>query len=154
MQSNVQPILAFRQQPIRVLTTNTMQPMVEAAKYTAREEFAEWLNSHAHRLGAPLRGRPKWLQKLLKDEVGLKVSYETCRKWLGGLDIPDRANESLLHKALGVQIQAQEADQDFETLRQLWRSLPPKSRAHIMEAAQLAAQAAKSQDDPKKRRRA
>jgi hypothetical protein len=131
--------------------------MVEAAKYTAREQFSEWLNSHADRLDAPQRGRPKWLQKLLKDKAGLKVSYETCRKWLAGLDIPDRANESLLHKALGVQIQAEESDPDFEALRQLWRELPPKSRAHIMEAALLAhsaAEATRPKEELKRRRRA
>lgn len=159
MHSNVQPIIAFRQQPIRVRSPDTMQPMVEAAKYTAREEFAEWLNGHVQRLGAPVRGRPKWLQRLLEDEAGLKVSYETCRKWLAGLDIPDRANEALLHKALGVQVQAEETDQEFEMLRKIWRSLPQKSRSHLIDTAMLAQSAAKAGNaeqpaaEQKKRRR-
>ncbi len=132
-----------------------MQPMVEAAKDIAREQFAQWLNSHANRLDAPLRGRPKWLQKLLKDRVGLKVSYETCRKWLVGLDMPDRANESLLHKALGVQHQAEESDPEFESLRQIWRTLPARSRSLIVEAAALAQSAARAPQvaELKKRKR-
>lgn len=133
-----------------------MQPMVEAAKHQAREEFARWLNDHASRLSAPARGRPTWLKKLLKDKAGLKVSYETCRKWLGGLDIPDRANEALLYKALGVQVQAEAEDEEFEILRKIWRSLPPKSRTHIIETAVLAQAAARGQrpDETKKPRRA
>lgn len=133
--------------------------MVEAAKYTAREEFAEWLRGQCQRLGAPARGRPKWLQKRLKDDVGLNVSYETCRKWLSGLDMPDRANESLLFKALGVQYQAEESDEEFEALRKIWRDLPSRSRSHIMETAILAHSAAQAgkqsmQEPSKKRRRA
>lgn len=145
MHSNVQPIIAFRQQPMRVWRPDTIQPMVDTAKYTAREEFSRWLNSHADRLHAPSRGRPKWLQKRLKDEVGLNVSYETCRKWLGGLDMPERPNEALLYKALGVQIQAEESDPQFEQLRQIWRTLPDKSRALILDAAALAQSAARSE---------
>lgn len=127
-----------------------MQPMVEAAKHIAREDFSEWLNAHCARLGAPLRGRPKWLKDRLKTEVKLKVSYETCRKWLGGLELPDRANEALLHKALGVQVQAEENDPAFDTLRRIWRTLAQKGKDHVLETAFLAQNAARAENlEPK-----
>lgn len=155
MDANLQPIIVSRQQPVRAWSGTTMQPMVEAAKHLAREDFSKWLNAQCARLSAPVRGRPKWLKKRLEEQAGLRVSYETCRKWLGGLDIPDRANEALLHKALGVHIQAESADEQFEILRNVWRSLPEKSRTHLLETALLAQTAAKvdKAEEPKKRRR-
>lgn len=119
----------------------TLQPMSDAAngatKAQARQDFSRWLNDVCDRLDAPRRGRPGWLRKRLASR-GLKVSYETCRKWLGGLDIPDRANEGILLEALGVKLVPQATDAAYEALRRYWMDLPPEAQEHVLETARMA----------------
>lgn len=129
-----------------VSASDTMQPMVDAAKERVRKAWSAWLHGVLDLRDVPTRGRPGWLQKLLKKH-GLTVSYETCRKWLAGLDLPDRANEAVLYAALGIRRDA-EADADFAALAAIWPSLQQSHKALIMETAKMAEQAAKAAPEP------
>lgn len=143
MQVNLQPIVARSQQSIRGLDLATMQLMVATTKKQAREEFSKNLNRELDRLKAPQRGRPKWLQKELKNIV----TYESCRKWLKGLDIPDQGNLSVLVDTLGLNQQYLRtgtwesapgaSDNRFSELQKIWPDLDEKYQDHLVETARM-----------------
>lgn len=80
-----------------------MQRMVVRTKSDARAAFSAALNGFLEALGVPSRGRPRWLYDRLKAHARREVvTYESCRKWLKGLDIPDQANLTILCDAIGA----------------------------------------------------
>lgn len=145
MPPNLQPIVAVGQQSMRASESDTMQPMVDTAKEAARAAWSEWLNSVLDQKEVPRRGRPGWLRQFLKSN-GLKVSYETCRKWLAGLDLPDRANEAVLCKSL--EIGRQPADIQFAELTEIWDSLPPARKEFVLATAKMAQAASTVEQKP------
>lgn len=103
MQQNVQPIVAFRQQRMRAFQLGSMQRMVVRTKKDAKEAFANALNKFLERREVPVRGRASWLYDRLKAHARQEVvSYESCRKWIKGLDIPDQGNLTILCEAIGA----------------------------------------------------
>jgi hypothetical protein len=87
--------VAKGQQPIRGTGCINLQPVVASSKDTSREEFGRLFNSELDRIGAPAeRARIGWVFKTLRDKNRGKklVSREQVRKWIKGIDFPDRAN--------------------------------------------------------------
>jgi hypothetical protein len=102
MSGNLQPIVAERQQPMRVRRSFTLQPMVANNKAEARLAFSRRLIAFLHNLGIPERKRISWLYERMRDGGKPLVSRETCRKWLRGLDLPDEANFEVLATKIGA----------------------------------------------------
>jgi hypothetical protein len=116
MDGNLQPIVAERQQLIRVIRTQTMQPMVALIKDTERRRFAERLNAaYDNKYGAPKSGRrASWLARELKmlNNNQKVVSIESARKWLGGESMPDQVHMALLSRHCGRSVQFLQTGQD------------------------------------------
>jgi hypothetical protein len=137
-----------------------MQLVVVKTKIEAREEFAKNLNAELDRLQAPKRGRPDWLRK----QIGEIVSRETCRKWLGGLDLPDQANMSILIDTLGLNQQLLRTgrwepapgskDQQFAELERMWPHLDTGLREAVMAVVRTVKAPAQEKPQPRRRRRA
>ncbi len=145
MAHSMQPIVAFRQQPMRGIITYKMQLMVAPEKTTARLEFGALLNAALDHIDTcpPKRGRVRWLFKALKKNQVPLVSYEQCRKYLRGKDIPDQANLRIIAERLkiGVSVlQPKEAandpsDYELDELLRLWKDADTRGRASIMAVA-------------------
>jgi hypothetical protein len=99
MVGNLQPIVASRQQLIRVVASDTMQPMVVLTKQQCRDEFSDRLNEAFEKIAfAPEKGRPRWVSRHYKEEI----SYESARKWLQKESIPDIGHVSMICTDLGI----------------------------------------------------
>jgi hypothetical protein len=84
--SNLQPIVASRQQLIRASVWDTLQPMVVLTKQECRDAFSKRLDEAFEKIGkAPEKGRPTWVSKRYNKEI----SPESARKWLQAQSIPD-----------------------------------------------------------------
>lgn len=88
---------------MRVPGIGSMQRMVVRTKKDAREAFGVALNKFLDARKILVRGRASWLYDRLKSHARREVvSYESCRKWIKGLDIPDQANLTILCEAIGA----------------------------------------------------
>jgi hypothetical protein len=93
MGSNLQPIVASRQQLIRVPVADRLQPMVALTKQQCRDAFSKRLNEALEKVvSAPEKGRPRWVSRRYNEEI----SYESARKWLQGESIPDMGHVSMI----------------------------------------------------------
>lgn len=159
MKPTVQPIVGFRQQRVRAFQLATLQPMVVKTKEDAKREFSKRLRTEITKRfpDAPAdRGLVQWLYDLLRAHVGASrpapVSYESCRKWLKGKEIPISPNLMLLCDATGIivtdlmddetraYIEDQE-DPQIATLIKTFRKLNDRGRKHVLDAAELASRA-------------
>lgn len=142
MDCNLQPIVAVRQQPPLAFVLSKLQPMIALTKNEARKRFGQQLNTVCNALGAPVRGRPKWLQKQIRNAV----SYEQCRKWLAGIDIPDEANTAILVDSLGTSTQylkdrvgtplkSSRENSEADELLRIWNNITDEGRAQFLRSA-------------------
>lgn len=154
--STVQPIVAFGQQPIRVSTLATLQPMVVKSKAEAKKEFSSRLAAEIKkRFDVPERGLVTWLFDRLSNHVKPKpapVSYETCRKWLKAKEIPIPANLMLLCDATGIQVTDlmddelrayidSQVDPEVSLLMKTFKKLNNAGRKYVLDAAEMATKA-------------
>lgn len=165
MDDSVQSIVAISQPPMRARVAGTVQFMVASpAKDEARELFSKNLNAELSAQEAPDRGRPDWLRRKLLSDGRLKVSRETCRKWLAGLDIPDQAHMSILISVFRLNLQKLRTgtwepppgahDENFVRLVKAWPDLDDRSRALVMGIIDLARERPEEQPTRSGRRRA
>lgn len=93
MSQILQLSVAKRQQPIRGIGRDRLQPVVASHKDAARKAFGQLLNAELDRIDVPKeRGRVSSIYKALKEKGKPLVSREQVRKWVRGIDIPDQAN--------------------------------------------------------------
>lgn len=154
MSRNLQPIVALRQQPMRVSGSDTLQPMVVQAKRVirtkddVRKEFGARLTEHLERNGIPRRRQISYLYERLSVKGVPGVSKETCRKWTRGLELPDEANLDLLASRIGADpyvlrhgehpIPSSHDDETHE-LFDLWKKIPDEQRSHVIQIMRNAA---------------
>lgn len=149
MPRNIQPIVAFGQQLIRVRLRRNVQPMVAREKDTARAEFSGRLNQLLDEEQIQKRSR----RSLLAREHG--VSTEAARKWLTGLAMPDQANLAIMARnrrvsvtwlQSGIGTRAADAPSSSDippnrlALLQAYGSLPPEMRRPIRALIETLAQ--------------
>lgn len=126
----------------------TLQRMVVTGKDAKRQRFGELLNGVLNEMGAPPgRGRVQWLYDRLKKGGKEFVSYEQCRKYVRGIDMPDHANFFLLCEQLGTRPERlqptrnrQEAagqDVALDELLKIWGTSDDGAHDFILEAARL-----------------
>jgi hypothetical protein len=143
MTPNVQPIVAVCQQLNCVLETTTLQLMVVQNKAETREAFSRRFNAVLDERGdcPEARGRRQWVAKRYK------VSVETARKWLSGLDMPDGANSARICNDLKVNEnwlragtgppREPENDPTLDELTRTWPSLDPAARLEVLHFARF-----------------
>jgi len=139
MTSNVQPIVAFRQQPMAVIRCGTLQPMV-VTQEAQKKLFSKRLNAAMDHRGAPAaRGRQKWLWEL----IGRIVKIQSVQKWVTGKDVPSEPNKQILARKLRVSADylsgasdtmvTGEVDPETAALSELWQLLTSGQRKAFLE---------------------
>lgn len=105
MDSNIQRIVAIGQQPIRVISRDNIQPMVVNDKAEQRNQFSERLRRLLveHHSAPEGRGLIQWFYDDMKrrNKGAEVVSYESCRKWLTGKDVPAEVNLGIVCTTYG-----------------------------------------------------
>src|SRR5256885_1116423 len=96
METNIEPIVPFRQELIVPPKGKTMEPMVTKRKQSTYKQFSERLNIACDFHGTTKRGRSA--------EVGglVGVGYKGASKWLAGDGMPDMGHASDLAVQLEV----------------------------------------------------
>ena len=75
--------------------------MVVLTKRQCKERFSERLNEAVEKVwGAAKEQRPHTV--LVRDRLGIKISYEAVRKWLSAESIPDMSHVSLICTVLEI----------------------------------------------------
>lgn len=117
-----------------------------------RREFGRWLSRELIAKGMPeSRGGPGWLKKELWIRGRIKISYESCRKWLIGLEFPEQAHLKALGDIFGIShspmtgnlspTKPKETDEQLEELLFLWQDLDTDGKDHVVTSAKLAKRA-------------
>src|SRR5258708_21801754 len=101
MVGNLQPIVACRQQLIRVSVGDRLQPMVVLTKQQCKDRFSERLNEAVEKAwDVTKEQRPH--TALVRERLDIKISYEAVRKWLSAESIPDMTHVSLICAVLEI----------------------------------------------------
>lgn len=141
MTATLQPIVAVRQQLTVADGLHSLQPMGTLERQAAREGFSRRFGEVLNDLEEVprTRGRRTWIAKKWR------VSTETARKWLIGLDIPDRAHLAAICTTLRVspdwmltglgRRNLQDDDALFDRLQTVWGYLSDDNREQLVALA-------------------
>lgn len=149
MHINLQPIVAFRQQPLVAFAVVKLQHMVVDAKKRERVAFGKRLSARLAELDIAPRKQINYIFESWPRST--RPTREAIRKWLRGVNIPDQANLAILAGILEtvsatltspamdeVDAHTNTADTPFAILKQIWETLEPPERKYVLDAAKFA----------------